>query len=204
MEKAPDVAGCRAIAAAAAVITVTLQFIERCRAAHISQRRTLQQQPLDLRRLRLREHDLRQLQLLLHILRGEVLALEEPQQHIKLVMGVDGEKFQFPHQLQRAVLYAEKQIIQVMVQVVVDLQAPLRHGGVQRNDAAAAEHIHQRLIAGGQQHLDGPHELRLAAYPRDELFRALLHSPNFSSARSKPLMAASSPLRIFSKVRMVS
>ena len=45
-----------------------------------------------------------------------------------------------------------------MVQVVVDLQTPAGDGSIHGDNAAAAKHIHQCLVVGRQQHLDGPHE----------------------------------------------
>ena len=145
-KKSLYIAGAHTIAVAVAVIAVSLQLVDSGGAAHIRQLRTALQQPLDLLRLRRWEHLLRQLQLLIQIQLCEVLALQLSAQHIKLVAGIDRKKTQFFRQGHRAVLDAEKQVIQVVVQVVIYLQAPLRHGGIQRDDTAAAKHIHQCSI----------------------------------------------------------
>ena len=179
------IAGAHTIAVTVAVIAVSLQLVDSGGAAHIRQLRTALQQPLDLLRLRRWEHLLCQLQLLIQIQLCEVLALQLSAQHIKLITGIDREKAQFFRQSHRAVLNAEKQVIQVVVQVVIYLQAPLRHGGIQRDDTAAAKHIHQCFIVDGQQHLYGPHKLSLTAHPRHKLYQAVTHqiSPTHAPVR---------------------
>ena len=174
-KKSLYIAGAHTIAVAVAVIAVSLQLVDSGGTAHIRQLRTALQQPLDLLRLRRWEHLLCQLQLLIQIHLCKVLALQLSAQHIKLVAGIDREKAQFLRQGHRAVLDAEKQVIQVVVQVVIYLQAPLRHGGIQRDDTAAAKHIHQCFIVDRQEHLYGPHKLALTAHPRHELYQAVTH-----------------------------
>ena len=184
-KKSLYIAGAHAVAVAVAVIAVSLQLVDSGGAAHIRQLRTALQQPLDLLRLRRWEHLLRQLQLLIQIHLCKVLALQLSAQHIKLITGIDGEKAQFFRQGHRAVLDTEKQVIQVVVQVVIYLQAPLRHGGIQRDDTAAAKHIHQCFIVDRQEHLYGPHKLSLTAHPRHELYQAVTHqiSPTHAPVR---------------------
>ena len=179
------IAGAHTIAVAVAVIAVSLQLVDSGGTAHIRQLRTALQQPLDLLRLRRWEHLLRQLQFLIQIQLCEVLALHLSAQHIKFITGIDGEKAQFFRQGHRAVLDTEKQVIQVVVQVVIYLQAPLRHGGIQRDDTAAAKHIHQCFIVDRQEHLYGPHKLSLTAHPRHELYQAVTHqiSPTHAPVR---------------------
>ena len=66
----------------------------------------------------------------MYIFHGEVLAPQLTLQHIEFVMGVDGEKAQLPDQLHRTLLGTEQEVIQIVVQVVIDLQAAPGHSGV--------------------------------------------------------------------------
>ena len=124
--------------------------------------------------------------------------------YFKVVPAVERQETKLSDQGQRALLYAEEQVCEIGVVVVIHFHASALYGAVHEHRAAAAEHIYEARIVSRGKALYDPQELALAADPRDEAFQTPSPPRKLIIEHSSPVMAASIPSRIRRRFLMVS
>ena len=93
---------------------------------------------------------------------------QEMFKQFKYRAGVDGQKFQLCQQLDQAVTHTEKQIGEIAVQVVVDVQTARLGLHAQQHGAAAAEELHIGFDLRRKELHDERNQLLLSSHPGNE------------------------------------
>ena len=154
------------------------------RALYVAALRLGSQQALELFILRHGEILFRQLQLLVEVVPREFLLPKEFAEYIEIVAGVQRQESKLPNERHGAVFDTEKEVYKIRIEIVVNLHHAGTKLAVQKDGAAAAEHVDHPRVLRGEQIVNEPEQPALAAYPAQKAFLNAITSRYEKSAAS--------------------